>query len=686
MRELIRTICGVIAVLGMLAMPIGGHALDEAKPLSDIEAPEAVLTHLKRVRSDETRRSVAELPPGWEQIAAFRARQSDRQLDEVRAEVKRGYERTLAAAADRHQRGGPVVTVGDDDACDYTADSLNPGQGLQQALDDASSDANGADTTEILVANSGNYTGRNYYINDDLGGEQSVTIIGGYDTCSSSDPGGHTVLDATGNSSPVITIDAVDPQQTVSLENLMITGGSAEKGGGIRIGNNNWVMATNVSIDANSAENGGGIHVEDTGGDDTVFWLLNGSFIGNNTADGDGGGLYCTGGNALVAFDSFTGIMGNSANSGGGFQAQDGCHLVTFSGNPGGVVNNSVDVNGGGGIVDNGSRLEVVGGEGGFGFGDPKATTGIGGNSAKLSGGGLWVRDSVVDVTDAWIVENAADANESGNGSGGGVEILGGGSFSMDRTLAGDNCHQAMHCSRLSGNTGWSGGAVWADGNGTSVDIRQTWIDSNQTNGGTGTAIRISNFDGDSSQPAQLFMEGNMIVENPTGSEGGLFRGVVDVQTNSSTTIAFTTFAGNLAESVGRNLIGFDDVSLNVYSSIFWESTGEVYLVDWDNASVDGEIDCAIVHELESLPNNDESTVFEDPEFDQVDPHLSRYHLTGTSPAINFCDTALYSPLEPDIDGESRGQPLGGSDLFGPYDLGADEHIPDKIFSDRFEM
>ncbi len=666
-------LCLSLTIAGTIRAEVSGSVLDS------IAVPDGVQAEINRLRTRATIHGDAILPDEWRRVAEIRAAQEGRPVAEVLAEVRDIYGAALAHLPPATRGGTPVIRVGNDiGGCDFLATAGN--NGLQQAMDAAAVDANGPGLTEIRVANSGDYAGRRYFLNDAAGGDQSVMIVGGYSFCDSAAPSGNTTLNRGGASGPVILIDQTAAAQTVFLENLRVQGGAGTNGGGLEIRNNNFVVGTNLIASTNSATDGGGIHLTDTAdADPTVLWLLDGSAVSSNTASGNGGGMYCSGNGAVVALDAIVSINSNSAQNGGGLFVTGGCGVDSFASFPSGVFSNTATVNGGGGYLEAGGEVTLIGGAGGFGFGDATRRTTLDSNRANGAGGGLFATGTTSTITarDSWIASNTADADADDSGSGGGVALNFGARFFMDRTLAGSACHSANRCSVLAGNSAQMGGAVAAGGNGVGVDIRQTWIEDNQADG-PASAVIVNNTGGNPAEPGTLFMEGNMIVNNPASTTdlGGL-QGVVDVQSNTDTTIAFTTFADNLTSSSGRDLIVFNDADVQLYSDIIWESTGEVFFANWD-ADTTGRVDCIVVHETGSLPPDPPSpgSIFSaDPQFVAPGP-AGNYRLAGTSPAVDFCDTAVYIPVESDIDGEARGFDVAGnSNFLGPYDLGADEFV-----------
>jgi hypothetical protein len=67
-------------------------------------------------------------------------------------------------------------------------------------------------------------------------------------------------------------------------------------------------------------------------------------------------------------------------------------------------------------------------------------------------------------------------------------------------------------------------------------------------------------------------------------------------------------------------------------------------------------------------------------------PGVGDYHLTLASPAVDYCDTVVFTPMENDIDGDDRGRDIVEvPNNLGPFDLGADE-FTDIMFASGFEF
>ena len=116
-----------------------------------------------------------------------------------------------------------------------------------------------------------------------------------------------------GGQGSVLIIDDV----TVTLNKLIITGGSnATQGGGGILNNNGTVTLNDVSITRNTAPNSSGGGIGNTG---TGTVTLNGtSSISGNTAGFDGGGIANFANGGTVTLNGSSSITGNTAGIDGG--------------------------------------------------------------------------------------------------------------------------------------------------------------------------------------------------------------------------------------------------------------------------------------------------------------------------------------------------------------------------------
>ena len=120
-----------------------------------------------------------------------------------------------------------------------------------------------------------------------------------------------------------------------------------------------------VTISGNSAQNGGGISVDPSSGDYSSL-SVSYAAITNNTATENGGGIYLNGDVDPVSPDtellSNVTISGNSAQNGGGIYATaTGEDICTLSLSGGSITNNTASGNGAGIYADENSALNISG-------------------------------------------------------------------------------------------------------------------------------------------------------------------------------------------------------------------------------------------------------------------------------------------------------------------------------------
>jgi hypothetical protein len=135
---------------------------------------------------------------------------------------------------------------------------------------------------------------------------------------------GDTTGDGLGDGSVISLSAGMGANITAAIDNCTIIGGSADKGGGIRITSNGNVdlTLTNNLLLRNSAYAGGGIGANAAGAGLATLNLTNNVIAGNAATDA-GGGIYIgaeTGGNATLSMTNNT-ITGNEALLGGGLYA-----------------------------------------------------------------------------------------------------------------------------------------------------------------------------------------------------------------------------------------------------------------------------------------------------------------------------------------------------------------------------
>ena len=544
--------------------------------------------------------------------------------------------------------------------CTYTS--------LQDAL--AATLLNGPDMDTIRVVRNQTYAGE-YLVQN-----QSVRIVGGYDSCSDTTASGQTTIDRA-PSERNFTLETTNATpRTIELAHLHIVFGGAgssqqTEGGAIHVSGGHSLSLEETTVSGGLASDGGGIFL-----DGSSLTLDAESAVINNTAISFGGGVACENdGNVYLTGGLVT---GNTANFGGGISLGSGCDLEHHAGGPlQGIVLNSAS-HSGGGIYASGAGTQV------FLVGSSAHPAVVSDNEATDSGGGIKLDGTGVE---GYLMDAQITLNEATNGGGLGVDL--GALLVMDRTLGAD-CHDSVACSQLSGNTaGNNGGAVYVSGGDATAIIRQTDIRGNTGGAAVGG---VSN--------GTLVLEGSVVAGN---------FGITMVQVTSNGTFEgrFLTVADNRIsnDSAGNTFyrVVATTATVRVLSSIVDDPPGLVY------GGVTGGathlFDCTLVHESASLSGPDFTTSFltaGDPLF--VNRATGDFHLQPGSPVIDFCDgfftgsaVACDLPTIPSVDApdcdvdnaERRFDVAGlshaplGMGANAHFDLGADEWSP--IFADGFE-
>ncbi|MBR3314016.1 MAG: Cna B-type domain-containing protein [Atopobiaceae bacterium] len=204
-------------------------------------------------------------------------------------------------------------------------------------------------------------------------------------------------------------------------------------GGGIYIVSASNVALNGVELSHNRAQNGGGIYAANAPNEKETMLTLAGGSVSDNTASGNGGGIYLAeritlsmaegtlgegneadlGGGAYVAGTfEFTGgsLRGNAAHGGAGaYVAKGGTMTVA-----GGSINGNQASKNEGGTEGNGAAVYVAGDE--TAHGTLNVTAGaISENVAAGSGGAVYLQDyAQMSVSDTTISGNSASAVNGG--------------------------------------------------------------------------------------------------------------------------------------------------------------------------------------------------------------------------------------------------------------------------------
>lgn len=299
----------------------------------------------------------------------------------------------------------------------------------------------GYETIQAAVDHAATYPGDNDFIHVSRSrlynqqaitvGDQTVQIIGGFDTCQDLEPSGKTTVSGTGGLPR--SVFRILGNGRVTLRNLTISGGDAgggSEGGGIYYQGNGTLDIADSDIINNLAGYGGGIYARGTG---AAAELLIGAnvTVANNTARYSGGGVYIDQ-LAMAMREPNSGIFYNFARGdddsgyGGGLTiraAQRSAYADVGSGgiaNAGAIFANEARYGGGVAVVGgDGSTLQYARLQ--MFTTDPAKPAAIRENVASVAGGGVFVAD--YDDLNGYIVSYAdfynarLDDNEAPRGA-----------------------------------------------------------------------------------------------------------------------------------------------------------------------------------------------------------------------------------------------------------------------------
>jgi CSLREA domain-containing protein len=292
-----------------------------------------------------------------------------------------------------------------------------------------------------------------------LAGVHLLTINGaGEDLCATGDLDVTDDLDLVGVGAGVTVIDAsslADDDRVlhvrsgvVAIREVTVQGGSA--------------------VGSYPLENGGGIY-------NGAVLTVRDSVIANNSADGEGGGIFTDDDTVLEVYDST--ISDNAAPGGGGINSYDGSVTVVGCDV---LRNHSTGIySARGGHQPDGGDLFVI---------DSR----IEDNTTTWRGGGV-----VVSLGSAVIVNTSIDHN-SADESGGGVYVMGGWLYHLGGSISYNTASEEGGAIRaidawlegllLAGNQGYDGGAVYGD-HGSTVQVESCAFVDNVATGVLGGGI-----------------------------------------------------------------------------------------------------------------------------------------------------------------------------------------------------
>ncbi len=330
-------------------------------------------------------------------------------------------------------------------------------------------------------------------------------------------------------------------------------------------------------------------------------------------------------------------------------------------------------------------------------------------NQASFWGGGIYasneaeviiVSQSIFSVGKAVVSGNSAD-NGGGIGVSSGASLLardavingntasltGGGIRSSDghvtveRTLAGAQCHTEDRCSTISDNTvtgndpAFHGGGAIATFGGT-LKVTGTYFEENSAFFGSAIRARFMPFE---SVFTDVSVVGNVFAKNTNAPQ-------VIYLDESSAHIGFSTFVDN--EDMDRIVevaypTTFSDIhEVLVVGSIFYEFNGSTEAVTLTTLGSTPDGDCNRVDPLGSFALEPRSTS-QTPDF--VDRVSGDYRLVNTF--VDYCNSSLLgSRSNYSANGLIRPVDDAWPNLHGTYDLGGLERYDlDLIFADGFE-
>ena len=489
-------------------------------------------------------------------------------------------------------------------------------------------------------------------------GDQSLTLRGGFATCTAAAPGtGATTLNFP--ASDAFRFDVGATPRDLVIESVRVimpvaTGRTLRASG--------WASVTlrETFFSRGSASQGGNVHIS---GPNAQITLDRGTRLYQGQAT-QGGGIYCAGG-AFVAVLGEVSIDGNTASGDGGGVYLDDCGIG--GGSLYGAVaikENRADTGHGGGIfATNGARITLYGSEPeAIVISDNDAPSGRGGG-IDASGAGTYV-----GISNPWITGNLSR-------HGGGLNIGGG----AEAVLRAQDCRQRLSrpCALVAGNIAAGGSGVTNTGGafrvtgGAVLEVRRTMI-------------RNNNAEEDGSVVFATDAGTTVLLENTvvTGNTGSLNRQFVTLDNAAQATLAHVTAH---AQQIGccKHFFGRGaNTALRVYSSVIHEER----LFAPAGAGSSTVLDCSAFPGLGEVPPGDfligvaeASSLFRKRNPTDLMPR-------PRAPLIDYCDTSVYASPSDDFNGWPRPHDVPNVDhgiTGATFDLGAIE--ASWIFADDFQ-
>lgn len=558
---------------------------------------------------------------------------------------------------------------------------------IQAAIDTAASSA-GTDTIHLT---NGSFAQQALGISS-----QGVSIVGGFDTCTTPVATGVTEINGAGGAAnSVITITG--NSSPVTLARLKITGGDETTdgdGGGIDVSGPSVVTLTDVEISGNTAQDGGGIAIRNAA---SVTLGPNVTIV-NNTATGSGGGISVDFATLKAEADGILIAFNHAPNGYGGGLYVSYSRNVDI-GSPGGLglpVIYFNDAEYGGGIAVRAGTLSALPALVRLYSTDPTRPVRISANSASKTGGGVYLRPYFnVDLNNATSTLCASDFRIDDNDAVQGSAIYADSDYSLANDLrstevflnaptscagiaarppSARSCIGQPDCNLIDNNYA-SGDATPANGatillqNAGYLDARNLTLRDNVG----GHAFRaFGDADDGTGRRAAVLLRGCAIFDNMYSLEALRFEGDRVSSLLEQCTVAGNTVGGAALIRFG----GASETALTLSRSILWQPGTPLRGGTMPGAlSVNGIVASA----LTTLPGATDAIV--------ADPRFvgnGDYRLRAASPAVDFAT----GPAGTDLDGRPRNRDLDPKPNFlGTTDLGAWERqtLLPLLFNTEFD-
>ncbi len=582
---------------------------------------------------------------------------------------------------------GAVYSVGTAAGCTHAT--------LQEAINAAV--ANGADPTNLVKLTTGTVAVPNgVFVHNPA---TTIVINGGYTSCTGAPGDGtRTVLDATGGANGTV-IDvrnfATATPRTVRFGRLDITGGTGEtgigassEGGGLELrGSLRVELQQQTRIQGNTAFRAAGVLMQGGPGR-VVLSVEEGSRIGDNIADQDGGGVWCFN-LGTVILRSGTVDFNRAGRDGGGIWLGDQC--VLEAGAPHSLAGESV-------LLGSNAAGVVEAGRGGAVYfasaAAPAATPDVsivgrpdnpilltnnstarrgvflpeGSGGGMLFAGGRGSARHRVVLRDTVMVGNLADS------AGSAVAI----DRAIDLEIAGSaaRCSGGLFDFQLCSFIGagdqsavYVRGFASADGVSPQVRILRTRFSQN-----AGMAVIESDTSG--AATATLRIDSSVFDANTTR---------MLVRSTGSYAFRYSTAVGNPLQNafglIGLSPPGSSSAVVDLSGSILWQPGTLVFSAGGTGTARATHNGCLLAHETTGIDGA--ASVI------RSAPMLGADFTPGpSSPALDVCNEFFLTPAI-DAFGLARPQDQPGiANLFGAHDLGAIERaepLADALFADSFE-